>query len=109
MKEFLGTQAQNAEGETQVQTAKLIAEEAISLVYGARNKDYGHPYEDYTRTAAMWSAFLGHKIDAYQAALMMVMLKLSREQNKHKRDNMVDAHGYLLVASRILERSAEKQ
>lgn len=85
---------------------KVLAETAIKLVYGDRNRDYGHPYDDYSRTAAMWSAFLDHEITPYQAALMMVMVKLSREANRHKDDNIIDAHGYLLVAGRILERIA---
>ncbi len=81
----------------------LVAQ-AIQLVYGERNEDYGHPADDYGRTAGMWSAFLGVNITPYQAALMMVMVKLSREFNRHKDDNIVDAFGYLLVAGRIRER-----
>ena len=81
-----------------------LAEKAIDLVYGQRGKDYGHPYDDYTRTAALWSALIGHEITAEQAALMMVLVKLSREMNRPKDDNIVDAHGYLLVYGRILER-----
>ena len=84
--------------------ARLLAEQAIDLVYGDRNVAYGHPYDDYSRTAALWSALLGHEITAHQAALMMVLVKLSREMNQHKDDNIVDSHGYLMVASRILER-----
>jgi hypothetical protein len=86
-----------------------LAEQAISLVYGERNTDYGHPADDYGRTAGMWSAFLGVNITPYQAALMMVMLKLSREYNRHMDDNIVDAHGYLLVASRIRDREEGRE
>ncbi len=85
---------------------KALAEDAISLVYGPRNDDYGHPHDDFTRTAALWSALLGVEITAEQAAMMMVLLKLSREMNKHKDDNSIDAHGYLIVADRIREREA---
>ena len=81
-----------------------LVDEAIGLVYGERNKDYGHPYDDYTRTAALWSALIGYEITADQAALMMVLVKLSREINRPMDDNIVDAHGYLLVYGRILER-----
>ena len=83
---------------------RQLAEEAIDLVYGDRNADYGHPYDDYTRTAALWSALIGHEITADQAALMMVCVKLSREINKPMDDNIVDAHGYLLVYGRIKDR-----
>ncbi len=90
-------------------TPKDLAEEAINLVYGDRNEDYGHPHDDYSRTAELWSALLGVSITAHEAALMMVLLKLSREMNKHKDDNMVDAHGYLLVAGRILAREEGRE
>ncbi len=84
---------------------KDLANQALDLVYGERNKTYGHPYDDYTRTAALWSALIGHEITASTAALMMVLVKLSREMNAPKDDNIVDAHGYLLVYGRIRERN----
>lgn len=90
-------------------TPKQIVEKAIDLVYGDRNKDYGHPADDYGRTAALWSAFLGHEITPFQAAICMVLVKISREAHKHKPDNLVDSHGYLLVAARILAREAGKE
>ncbi len=86
-----------------------LIERAIELVYGDRNDDYGHPHDDFTRTAGLWSAFLGVEITAEEAALMMVLLKLSREKNKHKDDNTIDSHGYLLVAGRIREREAGRE
>lgn len=90
-------------------TPKEMAEEAIDLVYSDRQKDYGHPADDYGRTAALWSALLGVKITAKQAALCMVLVKLSREMNMPKPDNMIDAHGYLLVAGRIKEREMGRE
>lgn len=81
-----------------------IAAEAIRLVYGDRHGDYGHPADDYGRTAALWSALLGVDISPREAALCMVLVKLSREMHSPKVDNMIDAHGYLLVADRILAR-----
>lgn len=91
---------------TEADTPEDHIHKAIGLVYGARNDSYGHPHDDYTRTAGLWSAFLGFTITAEQAALMMVLLKVSREKNQHKDDNIVDAHGYLLCAGRIRAREA---
>lgn len=82
-----------------------VLAEAQRLVFGARNKSYSHPSLDYGKTAAMWSGLLLHKlkepITPKEAVLMMVLLKCSREQYAHKRDNLVDMAGYALCAHRI--------
>jgi hypothetical protein len=80
------------------------ADKAKELVYGPREEDYGHPYDDFSRTALLWSAILGVEVRAWQVALMMVLLKISREVNKPGEDNVVDSHGYLLTYDRVLER-----
>jgi hypothetical protein len=84
-----------------------ILAEAESLVYGDRQGDYGHPREDFTRTALLWTGVLLHKlaegehITPEDIALCMVQVKVSREVNKPKRDNRVDGAGYLLCLDRL--------
>lgn len=90
-------------------TPLQILDKARALVYGDRQKDYGHPADDYGRTARLWSALLGVEITPVQAALCMVLVKLSREMNAPKADNLVDAHGYLMVAGRIKEREMGRE
>jgi hypothetical protein len=72
--------------------------EADNLVNGARQDSYGHPIDDYTRTAGLMSHLLDTKLKepltAEDAILCMCAVKLSREVNKHKRDNLVDLAGY---------------
>ena len=68
--------------------------EAHNLVHGVRGEDYGHPYEDFSRTAKIWSAILGVDVTPEQVALCMIGVKISRECNKPKRDNRVDIAGY---------------
>jgi hypothetical protein len=83
-------------------------DEALRLTTGARQADYGHPLDDYTATGAIWGAMLtragwepGTPIPAELATLMMVGVKLSRESGQHKRDNLVDAAGYVNCVSMI--------
>lgn len=73
---------------------KSILVESEKLVHGDRNDSYGHPLDDFKRTAKMWSAILGIEIDPEQVGLCMIAVKLSRECHKPKRDNLVDIAGY---------------
>ena len=81
--------------------------EAAGLVYGDRQGDYGTPRDNYAGIAKVWSGILQmilkRDITPEEAALMMVGMKLQRQGMKPKRDNLVDAHGYLIVYSRIAE------
>ncbi len=73
---------------------KSVLAEAESLVHGNRNADYGHPLQDFSRTAKMWSAILGCEVTAEQVGLCMIAVKISRHCNKAKLDNLVDIAGY---------------
>jgi hypothetical protein len=46
------------------------------------------------RTAKFWSEILGLPVTPEQVALCMIAVKMSREVNAHKRDNLVDIAGY---------------
>ena len=71
-----------------------ILEEAKRIVHGERGENYGHPFEDFSRTAKIWSAVLDIDVTPEQVALCMVGVKISREINRPKRDNIVDGAGY---------------
>ena len=73
---------------------ETILDEAKRIVYGERGENYGHPFEDFSRTAQIWSAILGITVEPEQVALCMIGLKISRECNRPKRDNVVDGAGY---------------
>ena len=73
---------------------ETILEEAKRIVHGDRGENYGHPFEDFSRTAKIWSAILEIEVTPEQVALCMVGLKISREINRPKRDNIVDGAGY---------------
>ena len=90
-------------------TMQNILEEANELVNGARQASYGHPIDDFTRTAGMISAMLGHKLkeplSPEDVGLIMCCVKLSRQVNRPKRDNLVDLAGYAATVEMVqLER-----
>lgn len=79
---------------TTPQNHQSVLTEAEGLVHGDRNISYGHPMDDFTRTAKMWSALFGFPVTAEQVGLAMICVKLSRECHRPKRDNLVDIAGY---------------
>jgi hypothetical protein len=82
---------------------------AQQLVSGDRQDDYGHPIHDFTKTALIWTAILkdklkdGEAVSATDVPLMMVGVKISREVNKHKADNLIDGCGYFRTLEMVHE------
>lgn len=87
--------------------SESILEEAHRLVNGPRQGDYGHPADDFSRTAQIWSAILDIEVTPQQVGLCMAGVKLSRECNAHKRDNLVDLAGYAETVEMVEARLAE--
>jgi hypothetical protein len=92
---------QNKNQAINIQMSNII-DTATNLVNSDRQIDYGHPAEDFTRIAGILNA-LGFSrklhskdkpIEATDVPIMMIAVKLSREMNKHKDDNLVDIIGY---------------
>lgn len=73
---------------------ETICQEADRLVSTDRNDDYGHPSLDFGRIAALWHETFGWKVRPKDVALAMILVKISREINRPKRDNLVDIAGY---------------
>jgi len=49
-----------------------------------RGMDYGHPADNMSRTARLWSAYLEVPIADYQVASCMVLVKLARSMEGSK-------------------------
>lgn len=69
-----------------------------ALVKGKRAGDYGDPDVSFERIAKLWSAHLGTAVTKRDVALMMILLKVSREKSNHKTDNLDDIEGYVYCA-----------
>lgn len=83
--------------------AERVAREAARIVTGDRNSDYGHPLDDFTKVASMWTAVFGVPVRPEQVPLAMVCIKIARELNRPKADNSVDAVGYILALEMLKE------
>ncbi len=72
-----------------------ILDEAKRLTTRDRNDTYGHPLDDFRRTAKMWSALFGIEITPEKAQLAMMCVKISRlVKSPNHRDSVVDIAGY---------------
>ncbi|HSW45685.1 MAG TPA: DUF4406 domain-containing protein [Phycisphaerae bacterium] len=84
-----------------------VLAEAQRLTGGARQSSYGHPREDFARTALMWTGILRGKLRPGEAVapgdvpLCMIAVKLARQTHQHKRDNLVDIAGYARTAAMV--------
>lgn len=61
---------------------------------GDRRTDYPTPYQEAERMAHVIEAITGHPFKPEHWHLVMAGLKLVREGNRHKRDNLTDIAGY---------------
>lgn len=83
---------------------RSILDEAEEIVNGARQAAYGHPIDDFTKTAKLWSGLFGVDITAEQVALGMMAVKMSRLLNTpNHRDSMVDIAGYAKTYQMVVQ------
>lgn len=91
---------------------KSAIDEAKEIIYGDREKTYGSPQKNLNVIADYWMEYLNTKptaitkhgtvdLSAEDVCIMMVLLKIARQANNYKRDNIVDAIGYLSLIDRI--------
>lgn len=92
-----------------------ILKDAHNIIYGDREKTYGHPSKNLGTIAVMWNAYLnaksgGDDINAKDVAALMMLVKVARFANDPlHRDNLVDICGYAALVERCdeVEKSAE--
>lgn len=87
-----------------------ILKEANTIIYGDREKTYGHPSKNLETIARMWNAYTSakntdnHQLNAKDVAAMMVLLKTARlANNPEHRDSLVDICGYAALIERCDE------
>ena len=90
-----------------------ILDEAKAIINGDRQNQYGDPEDAFETIAHYWNNYLTKfegsvmALQAKDIALMMVLFKIARESHQGKRDNLVDAAGYLGLAGDIADEMSD--
>jgi hypothetical protein len=81
---------------------------AQRLTMGGRQDEYGHPYDDFARIAALWSTLLGVPVTSQEVGLCMIALKMARLcHSTFHRDSLIDIAGYANCLDMIRQRAEE--
>ncbi len=86
-----------------------VFEEAFNIIHGDREQTYGKPDANLKRIASLWTMYMEQKYGPYyilspeDVCWMMTLLKIARQMNSNKRDNLVDAIGYIALIERITD------
>ncbi len=92
-----------------------ILEEAQRLTNGERRESYGPSLDDHSRTAALWTPLLRHKlrdgatIEWHDVIRCMIALKLSRDCHSMQRETVVDTAGYAWCRQEALEEAQRRK
>ena len=86
-----------------------ILVKANQLISKTRNETHGDAFKNHAEIAEFWNIFLDKKlqpmagITAEDVALMMVLMKISRNNQgkKNNLDNFIDMCGYAAIAGEI--------
>ena len=79
--------------------------ESVQQTIDQRGQEYGTPADNLKRISTLWSMHIGFELSEYDVAIMMVMLKLARNANDHKDDNLLDAAAYLALADSVKDKA----
>ena len=95
-------------------TKEEILKKAKDLITGDRNETHVDAFQNHAEIAEFWNIYLDKKlqpmasITAEDVALMMVLLKISRntQGKKNNLDNFIDMCGYAAIAGEINDTGA---
>jgi len=81
-----------------------ILDEAKTIINGERQDTNGNPEDSFATIGEFWSTYIANKykviltLSPKDCTLMMALFKIARETHQGKRDNLVDAVGYLGIS-----------
>ena len=83
--------------------AAAVLDEVKGLICSERASQYG-PYDvECERSSKIASLLTGVELKPEHIPLILIAVKMSRETNLHKRDNIVDLVGYAALYEQMVE------
>ena len=91
-----------------------VLREAEKIINGERQDMYGSPEDSFQFIADLWNSYIHNNcydsetgaylgIEPSDVVQLMILLKIARQANKPKRDNIVDIAGYAGILERFLD------
>ena len=74
------------------------------IIYGSRVEEYGDPRISFAYVAQAASCILDKSITEHDVLIILMILKMVRENTGHKRDNLIDLIGYATILDEIHDR-----
>jgi hypothetical protein len=66
-----------------------------------RGLDYGHPTDNMSRTASLWTAYLEVPLRPDQVAMCLALVKVARSMETGKVDNYIDGAAYFAISGQL--------
>lgn len=90
-------------------TREELLDQCKEVVTKHRQSCYGTPEDNFTRIAAMWSAYLGVVLAPHDVANLMILLKVVRSQNSPSgMDHWLDMAGYAACGCEVATKGKDK-
>lgn len=84
-----------------------ILEKARQCVCEDRDKQYGHPEDNFGKIAELWSAYRGELFLKRDVAMMMALVKIARIYAGESIDSYIDLAGYAACGGELATESRE--
>ena len=78
-----------------------ILDEVTKILAQREREDYGPAKVMFDKIGMFWTEYTETSISSRDVAIMMALFKIARENYRPKRDNIIDAIGYLVLASEL--------
>lgn len=76
-----------------------ILEKAEQLVSIDREAMHGDPHNNFVVVAKLWTTWLGFEVTSKDVPMMMALFKVARAKSGERKDNYIDAAGYIALAA----------